>query len=146
MGDYALYGFLRPGRQCGFFRLVMTQYKGCLQMAFSIRLITICNRKSNSWRPVREYRDKLIEFLRHKKGGFVIVNFTWGRNSRYTQYEIWTRNDVHSYDNWEPDGEWHFSCIKKKGTEEVNSLCCRNKRRRRKCFPYGKQIYSQRSA
>ena len=35
-------------------------------------------------------------------------------------------------DNWEPDGEWHFSCIKRKGTEEVIfTLLAKNKRRRK---------------
>ena len=35
-------------------------------------------------------------------------------------------------DNWEPDGEWHFSCIKRKGTEEVIfTLLAKNKRLRK---------------
>ena len=35
-------------------------------------------------------------------------------------------------DNWKPDGEWHFSCIKRKGTEEVIfTLLAKNKRRRK---------------
>ncbi len=132
---YALYGFLRSWRELVDFSISEAQIQrlltdGVLHIDLSQYVKTANQILAEA---CKKYRDKLDEVFAATEGRFrnsefyIEVEIPDILNMKYEREMMSTHSD-----NWEPDGEWHFGCIKKKGTEEVIfTLLAKNKRLRR---------------
>lgn len=132
---YALYGFLRSWRELVDFSISEAQIQrlltdGVLHIDLSQYVKTANQILAEA---CKKYRDKLDEVFAATEGQFrnsefhIEVEIPDILNMKYEREMMSTHSD-----NWEPDGEWHFGCIKKKGTEEVIfTLLAKNKRLRR---------------
>ena len=132
---YALYGFLRSWRELVDFSISDAQIQrlltdGVLNIDLSQYVKTANQILAEA---CKKYRDKLDRVFAATEGRFrnsefyIEVEIPDILNMKYEREMMSTHSD-----NWEPDGEWHFSCIKKKGTEEVIfTLLAENKRRRK---------------
>ena len=132
---YALYGFLRSWRELVDFSISEAQIQrlltdGVLNIDLSQYMKTANQILAEA---CKKYRDKLDEVFATTEGRFrdsefyIEVEIPDILDMKYEREMMSTRSD-----NWEPDGEWHYSCIKGKGTEEVIfTLLAKNKRQRK---------------
>ena len=132
---YALYGFLRSWRELMDFSIGDAQIQrllteGVLTIDLS-QYVKIANQMLAE--ACKKYNHQLDEVFAATEGRFrnsefyIEVEIPDIRNMKYEREMMSTHSD-----NWEPDGEWHFSCIKRKGTEEVIfTLLAKNKRLRK---------------
>ena len=132
---YALYGFLRSWRELMDFSIGDAQIQrllteGVLTIDLSQYVKTANQMLAEA---CKKYNHQLDEVFAATEGRFrnsefyIEVEIPDILNMKYEREMMSTHSD-----NWEPDGEWHFSCIKRKGTEEVIfTLLAKNKRRRK---------------
>ena len=132
---YALYGFLRSWRELMDFSIGDAQIQrllteGVLTIGLSQYVKTANQMLAEA---CKKYNHQLDEVFAATEGRFrnsefyIEVEIPDIRNMKYEREMMSTHSD-----NWEPDGEWHFSCIKRKGTEEVIfTLLAKNKRLRK---------------
>ena len=132
---YALYGFLKSWRELIDFSVSDAQIQRLLaEDVLNIDLSQYVKTANQILaKACRKYNRQLDKIFAAAEGRF--------SNSEF-QIQVGTLDildiehepgmmSTHS-DNWEPDGEWHFSCIKRKGTEEVIfTLLAKNKRLRK---------------
>lgn len=129
---YALYGFLQSWRELIDFSIGDAQIQrlltnGVLKIDLSQYVKTADQMVAKA---CRKYNNQLDGVFAATEGRF--------RNSEFhIEAEIpdildmeYEREMMSTYsENWEPDGEWHFSCIKRKGTQEVIfTFLAKNKR------------------
>ena len=132
---YALYGFLRSWRELMDFSIGDAQIQrllteGVLTIGLSQYVKTANQMLAEA---CKKYNHQLDEVFAATEGRFrnsefyIEVEIPDILNMKYEREMMSTHSD-----NWEPDGEWHFSCIKRKGTEEVIfTLLAKNKRLRK---------------
>ena len=132
---YALYGFLRSWRELMDFSIGDAQIQrllteGVLTIGLS-QYVKTANQMLGE--ACKKYNHQLDEVFAATEGRFrnsefyIEVEIPDILNMKYEREMMSTHSD-----NWEPDGEWHFSCIKRKGTEEVIfTLLAKNKRLRK---------------
>ena len=132
---YALYGFLRSWRELMDFSIGDAQIQrllteGVLTIDLSQYVKTANQMLAEA---CKKYNHQLDEVFAATEGRFrnsefyIEVEIPDILNMKYEREMMSTHSD-----NWEPDGEWHFSCIKRKGTEEVIfTLLAKNKRLRK---------------
>ena len=132
---YALYGFLRSWRELTDFSIGDAQIQrllteGVLTIGLSQYVKTANQMLAEA---CKKYNHQLDEVFAATEGRFrnsefyIEVEIPDILNMKYEREMMSTHSD-----NWEPDGEWHFSCIKRKGTEEVIfTLLAKNKRLRK---------------
>ena len=144
---YALYGFLRSWRELTDFSIGDAQIQrllteGVLTIGLSQYVKTANQMLAEA---CKKYNHQLDEVFAATEGRFrnsefyIEVEIPDILNMKYEREMMSTHSD-----NWEPDGEWHFSCIKRKGTEEVifTLLAKKQKVEKGNALPYCKQIYS----
>ena len=132
---YALYGFLRSWRELMDFSIGDAQIQrllteGVLTIGLS-QYVKTANQMLGE--ACKKYNHQLDEVFAATEGRFrnsefyIEVEIPDILNMKYEREMMSTHSD-----NWEPDDEWHFSCIKRKGTEEVIfTLLAKNKRLRK---------------
>ena len=132
---YALYGFLRSWRELVDFSISDAQIQrllvdGVLNIDLSQYVKTANQILAEACRKYNKQLDRVFAATedRFRNSEFHIeVEISDILNMKYEHKMMSTDGD-----NWEPDGDWHFSCEKRKGTQEIIfTLLAKNKRRRR---------------